>query len=40
MGFMGPGGKLVLDFGVNSDGTCRFIIRYVEGKEIERLPKQ
>ncbi len=40
MGFMGPGGKLVLDFGVNSDGSCRFIIRDVDGKEIERLPKQ
>ena len=39
MGFMGPGGKLVLDFGVNPDGTCRFIIRDVEGKELERLPK-
>jgi hypothetical protein len=39
MGFMSAGKKLVLDLGVNPDGTSRFIIRDVEGKEIVRLPK-
>ena len=40
MGFMSAGGKLVLDLGVNLDGTSRMIIRDVEGNEIVRLPKE
>jgi hypothetical protein len=40
MGIMSPGGKLVLDMGVNPDGTSRLVIRDVEGKELVRLPKQ
>ena len=40
MGFMGGGGKVVLDLGVNPDGTSRLIIRDVEDKEIVRLPKE
>jgi hypothetical protein len=40
MGFMSPGGKLVLDMGVNPDGTFRLIIRDVHEKELARLPKQ
>ncbi len=33
MGFMAPGGKLVLDVGADSDGACRLIIRDGDGKD-------
>ena len=39
MGFMSPGGKLVLDMGVNPDATSRLIIRDAPEKEVVRLPK-
>ena len=39
MGFMSPGGKLVLDMGVNPDATSRLIIRDATEKEVVRLPK-
>ncbi len=40
MGFMSHGKRLVLDMGVNPEGTSRFAMRNVEGKEIVRLPRQ
>jgi hypothetical protein len=39
MGFMSPGGKLVLDMGVNPDATSRLIIRDATEKVVVRLPK-
>jgi hypothetical protein len=38
LGFMSPGGKLVLEMGAKADGVARLLIRDVEGKELVRLP--
>ena len=38
LGFMSPGGKLVLEMGVGADGAARLIIRDAEGKELVRFP--
>jgi len=38
LGFMSPGGKLVLEMGAREDGSARLIIRDAEGKELVRLP--
>jgi hypothetical protein len=37
-GFMGQGGKLLMDLGVNPDGSSRLIIRDMDGKELQKFP--
>jgi hypothetical protein len=39
LGFLTPGGKIVLDMGVQPDGSARLIIRDTDGKELLHLPK-
>ena len=39
LGFLSPGGKIVLDMGAQSDGRARLIIRDTDGKELLQLPK-
>jgi hypothetical protein len=37
-GFMGEGGKMLMDMGVNPDGSSRLSLRDKDGKELQRLP--
>ncbi len=40
LGFMAPGGKLLIEMGAKPDGSARLTIRDAEGKELARLPER
>ncbi len=38
LGFMGEGGKVILELGANPDGSSLLILRDKDGKELRRFP--